>query len=177
MGNRIRYGLRNVHYAIWEAGAYGKSYPIAGAVSLSVSPLSEAVHWMDWDGARREEEQMLQGYDGRLEAALFPDHFRRQVLGEQEESGGVIVERVAPIRKSFALLFEISGDRRATRYVLYHCRAVHPGSEAGTRRGRIEPNTESMDIRILPDPYGRIRGRTGENTLPEIYDSWFEQVH
>lgn len=53
------------------------------------------------------------GYSGTLEIARIPDSFRKDVLMETEdETSKVMVENVSAEPKSFALLFEFSGDQK-----------------------------------------------------------------
>lgn len=72
------------------------------------------------------------GYEGDLELALIPESFRTEVLMEQLDDNGVLIENAQVELASFALLFEFDGDQRHIRHVLYNCAASRPGIEGKT---------------------------------------------
>ena len=70
------------------------------------------------------------GYSGDLEIALIPEWFRTDILQEDDDANGVLVEK-SDIGESvkFALLFEFTGDAKGIRHVLYNCSASRPSLE------------------------------------------------
>lgn len=89
MPNKIKYGLKNVYYAVATIAADGSATyetPVAipGAVSLSMEPQGEnspfyADNIVYWVGTSNT------GYEGDLELALVIDAFKKDVLGYQED--------------------------------------------------------------------------------------------
>ena len=75
----------------------------------------------------------------------------------------------------FALLFEIEGDEKATRRVLYYCKVGVPGEDADGQAQKT-PKTEAMDITASALADGRTRARTMENTRDEVFNNWFKSV-
>ena len=122
MANKVKYGLKNTHYApITEVDtvvSYGtpKSWP--GAVNLALNAAGENVTFYADDQAYFEENTN-NGYDGDLEMALIPDEFRVDVLGDEIDANGALIENTNAKPKKFALMFEFNGDAKKTRHVLY----------------------------------------------------------
>lgn len=158
MANKIRYGLRNVYYALFtedEAGKVTYQTPKAykGAVSLTLDAESGDVakFYADdsiyWQGAGANN-----GYSGSLEMASgdAKDEFDVDVMGYSKDSHGNIYENSDAEIKGFALLWEFQGDQSATRYVAYNCLASRHGLSGSTKEEEIEPATDSYDLTVSP---------------------------
>lgn len=150
MANKIKYGLKNVYYAVATiadngTATYGTPVAFPGAVSLSVdaqgdNPIFYADNVAYWTGNGNN------GYSGTLEMAYITDEFREDILNEYEATTGVMVEKLnAPI-VHFALLYQFEGDDKATRHVLYNCTASRPTIAGNTKAESIEPATETINI-------------------------------
>ena len=154
MTNKIKYGLKNVHYAVITESSgevsYGTPVHIPGAVNLTLSPAGEKVRFAADDREDYFAENINNGYDGNLEMALIPDEFRRDVLGDTIDSNGALVENANATVKKFALMFEFDGDAKKTRHVLYNVLAARPGIEGTTRSNTKEPKTDSLEIEVRP---------------------------
>ena len=59
------------------------------------------------------------GDEGDLEFALIPKDFRTEILKEELDDNGVLIENAQVELESFALLFEFDDDQRHIRHVLY----------------------------------------------------------
>lgn len=150
MANKIKYGLKNVYYAIATPASNGSltyATPVAfpGAVSLSLEPQGDNVTFYAdniayWVGNGNN------GYSGTLEVARVIDSFKEDVLGNIKDSKNVLVENMnAPI-VHFALLFQFEGDVNATRHAMYNCTCTRV-TEAGETKGEnVEPQTETLNI-------------------------------
>jgi phi13 family phage major tail protein len=153
MSNKIKYGLKNVHYAvITEAGGvvhYATPVAIPGAVNISLSPAGEKVEFYA-DDLLYFSANTNQGYEGTLEIALIPDSFRKDVMMEEEDANGAYIENSSATPKNFALLFEFNGDVKATRHVLYKVNAARPNVAGSTKTKNIEPQTETLNIVASP---------------------------
>lgn len=151
--NKIKYGLRNVHYAVVTAEAngvltYDTPVAIPGAVNLSLSPEGEDNPFYA-DDVVYFSTVANNGYSGTLEMALITDDFKTNVLGEVETSGQYF-EFADVIPKEFALFFEFQGDQYPTRHCLLRCTVSRPDVAGATKEESIEPQTETLNIKVLP---------------------------
>lgn len=179
MGNKVKYGLKNTHYAVvTEANgvvSYGAPKPWPGAVNLTLSAAGENVTFYADDHAYFEENTN-NGYEGSIEMALIPDAFRTDVLGDTVDSNGAIVENANATVKRFALMFEFDGDAKKTRHVLYSVLPTRPDLDGSTRTKTKDPKTETMNISARPaldtsDVKAKLaQGDTG-------YDTFFTAVY
>ena len=179
MANKVKYGLKNTHYApITEVGtvvSYGTPKPWPGAVNLALDAAGENVTFYADDQAYFEENTN-NGYDGSLEMALIPDEFRVDVLGDEIDTNGALIENINAKPKKFALMFEFDRDAKKTRHVLYSVLPTRPNLEGSTKTNTKEPKTETINIVARPaldsgDVKAKLeQGKTG-------YDTFFSAVY
>ena len=186
MGNKVKYNLKNVYAAKLtetpgEDGAVTYSYAtpqaIPGAVSISLSAEGESSPFYA-DGIVYFRTVTNNGYSGDQEIALIPEWFRTEILKEELDAKGVLVEKsnITETEK-FALLFEFDGDVRGIRHVLYNCSASRPSIESETKEDTIEPGTETLSLTADPREDGLVKSRTGDTTDDGTYASWYETVY
>ena len=149
--NKVKYGLKNVFYAkanideLTNTATYDTPKPWKGAVNLSQEQQGETTKFRAdnidyWVGTSNN------GYSGDFESALIPEDFKRDILGDIEDSNGVLVEDAGAKTVHFALMFQFEGDVKATRHVLYNCTATRPTISGATTEETIEPQTETVTI-------------------------------
>lgn len=180
--NKVKYNLKNVHAAILTKGddgtyTYAKPVAIPGAVSLSLDAEGESNPFYA-DGVVYFRSTSNNGYSGDLEMALISEWFRTDILQEEKDSNGVLIER-SDITESvyFALLFEFDGDQKAIRHVMYNCTASRPTIESQTKESSIEPGTETLSIAADPREDGLVKSRTGDDTSTATYNNWYKNVY
>ena len=117
------------------------------------------------------------GYEGDLELALIPESFRTEVLMEELDDNGVLIENAQVELASFALLFEFDGDQRHIRHVLYNCAASRPGIEGKTNEDTREVQTETLTIKATPLSSGLVKAKTGNTTDTTVYNDWYKAVY
>lgn len=150
MANKIKYGLKNVYYAIGSPQTNGSmtySTPVAfpGAVSLSLEPQGDntpfyADNVVYWVGAGNT------GYQGDFEVARVIDSFKKDVLGMINDGKNVLVEDMNAPAVHFALLFQFEGDDKATKHIMYNCTCTRAADAGQTKGESIEPQTETLTI-------------------------------
>ena len=190
--NKVKYGLKNVHYALVTetvatdgSGAitstYGSLKALAGAVSLSLnSSASKSVFRAD------DSDYFITygqgGYEGDLEVARVNEGFLKDVLNLREDDDKILVEDSNAFKtvNYFALVFEFDGDQQATKHCLYKCSASRPNiaSQTTGENGSIEPQTETLTITAVPradnDKY--IHLQTQDSTTTAVIEAWYSAV-
>ena len=151
MANKVKYGLSNVYYAkatidpSTGAATYVTPVAIKGAVNLSLDPQGELSPFYA-DNIKYYIVNNNSGYEGDLEIALIPDSFRKDILGEIEDTNGILVETTEATAQPFALLFQFEGDDKATRHVMYNCTATRPTVAGATKEDSTEVQTETLNL-------------------------------
>lgn len=187
MANKVKYGLKNVHYAVATIAADGTATyatPVLwpGAVNLALSPEGEISKFYADDVAYAQFAANA-GYSGDFESALIPEDFKTDVMGWAKDKNGVLYEDSSAAVKHFALLFEFQGDANAVRHVVYNCVAARPSVEGSTTEESIDPKTEKLSITA-----GSIRVSALDKDVPKAsventtttkttYDAWFTAVY
>ncbi|MFQ6336823.1 major tail protein [Bacillus sp. AF62] len=184
--NKVAFGLKNVHYALYEIkdGAITFSTPIRlpGAVELTFDPRGDLIEFYA-DDMLYYAASNNQGYDGTLSIATIPEQFAIDALGEQlDETDGILNEVADAKGKPFALLFEFDGDINATRHVMYNCAASRPTIASKTKTNSAEPNTNELKFVSSPivlAPGGRpmVKTKTTSKTTQAIYGNWYKEVY
>lgn len=185
MANKIKYGLKNVYYAVATiasdgSATYDTPVAIPGAVSLSLEPQGEntpfyADNIAYWIGVANN------GYEGDLEIARVPDSFKTDVLGYKTSGNGLYVEDANAGAIHFALLFQFEGDVKATRHVMYNCTATRAAAAGNTKGENVEPQTESLTIKATTIYVSAlstdvVKSETNESTTDTVYNGWFTAV-
>lgn len=181
MGNKVKFNICNVHYASITLDTNGElifatPVPMPGAVSLSLDPNGEPESFYA-DGVEYYIISNNMGYDGDLELAMIPEHFRTDILKEETDDNLVLVENANVETGSFALLFEFDGDFKKIRHALYNCSASRPKIESKTNEESREVQTETLTIKARPLPSGYVKAKTGDSTTDTVYSDWYKAVY
>lgn len=188
MANKVKYNLKNVHYAVMTNGnvdssgkaTYGTPVAIPGAVSISLDAQGGTNPFYA-DGIVYYTSIANNGYEGDLEVALLPDAFRENVLGEVKDGTGVLIEKVDGSPIHFALLFQFDGDAKGIYHCLYNCVATRPTLAGQTQEDTIDPNTETVSVTatsIFDETLNAyiVKARSGDSTSSAVTDAWFTSV-
>lgn len=150
MANKIKYGLKNVHYAVATIAAnnsvtYDTPVAFPGAVSLSLDAEGETSTFYA-DNIAYYITDTNNGYSGSLEMARITEDFAEDILGEITDSAGLTYEVQDREAVHFALIFQFEGDEKATRHVIYNCVASRPSVAGSTKEDTVSPQTETVNI-------------------------------
>ena len=186
MANKIKYGLKNVHYAIGTPNTsggmtYGTPVAFPGAVSLSLEPQGDntpfyADNIVYWVGNGNN------GYQGDFEIARVIDSFKKDVLGMIKDGKDVLVEDMNAQIIHFALLFQFEGDSKATKHVMYNCTCSRAADAGSTKGESIEPQTETLTL-TATSIYSAtldtdiIKAEASEDSDSTTYANWFNTVY
>lgn len=185
--NKVRFGLKNVYYAILTDGddntnnTWATPVAVKGAVNLTLdSNSSDGTFYAD--NISFYKTFANNGYTGSLEMARISDTMLKDVWG-MTVTNGVLYEASGVNPKAFALLFQIEGDENAELNVLYRVVPTSkPTAGSQTVEETVEPVTQSFDFEALPlvngPSYqkGLIKGRTIDSTSTAIRSAWFSGV-
>lgn len=179
--NKVKFNLKNAHYALLTLGedgtpTYGNPVPMPGSVSISLDANGEPENFYA-DGVAYYVINNNMGYDGDLELAMIPESFRTDVLREELDSKGVLIENADAELAAFALLFEFDGDQKHIRHVLYNCSASRPGIEGKTNEDSKEVQTETLTVKATPLANGVVKAKTGNTTDATVYANWYKAVY
>lgn len=179
--NKVKYNLKNAHYAMLSIGedgavSYGTPTAMPGSVSISLDANGEPENFYA-DGEAYYVINNNMGYNGDLELAMIPESFRTDVLKEELDDKGVLIENAQVELATFALLFEFDGDQRHIRHVLYNCSASRPGIEGKTNEESRDVQTEKLTIKAAPLANGMVKAKTGDTTDATVYNDWYKAVY
>lgn len=159
--NKVKLGLKSCYYApitfAEGTGAitYGTPVAFPGAVSLSLDAQgNETENFYADDIIYYAAQGANGGYQGDFEVAKVIDSFHTDILGDKTDKNGLIVEDADAPQKEFALLCQFTGDKHATRHVLYRCTATRPSFGSQTKEETATPITETITITAIPANVG-----------------------
>lgn len=178
--NKVRFGLKNVHYAVATEAADGKltfgTPEISWSSFIKFRTTRETSEFYA-DDRVYYATTVNNGYEGTYEAAELPLKFRTDVLGDQlDETSGILTETTNSKPKTIALMFEFDGDVKATRHVLYNVTVSRPGTSSETKTETMEPTTQELSFIAAPTVDGVVKRSTTGTTTPAVYDAWYTNV-
>lgn len=188
MASKVRFGLKNVHYALLTEGTTNSwSTPVAvpGAVSIDLSSESSATPFYA-DNVTYYQTFADNGYTGTLEMAMIPDQMLQDVWNyDLDSTTKVLYEGNDTQPNPFALLFEVETDDNAAPQLFALYRVVpstKPTQGSSTIEDSVTPGTQSFDFSALPlvtgttVQQGLISGRTTDATTTATRSAWFSAV-
>lgn len=181
--NKVKFGLSNVHYAvktISEEGevSYSKPVAIPGAVNLELDQEGEISPFYA-DNIVYYSSSNNNGYSGSLEIADIPESFYKDVLGYTVDNNGALIENSDAIIKPFALMYEVKGDEKPRRAVLYNCKVTRPSIAAATEEDTSTPQTDTLDLTATPrEDNKNVKAiMTLSDTNTEAFNSFYTTVY
>ncbi|MBC8612075.1 phage tail protein [Massilimaliae timonensis] len=178
MADKVKYGIKNVHYALLtnDTPTYETPVPIPGAVSFSLEASGDTTPYYA-DDMQYFVTVANNGYTGDLEMALFPDKFLEDVFGFTASTKDKVITENATVQpKQFALLFEEEGDVSGTKYVLYNCTCTRPSRSLATTTETTEPQNQTVSVTASPLADGRTMAYTSGETPENVTNAWYENV-
>ncbi len=180
--NKVKFGLSNVHVAkITETDGeitYGTPFKMPGAVSLTADPEGDTTPFYA-DNIKYFIAVANNGYTGELGLAITPSQFLTEILGQEEDDNGALIESSDDTNARFALMGEIEGDVKKRRFVYFDCTATRPSAEMNTVEESKEPQTDTISITMAPrSTDNAIKAVIEPNeTNQDVYDTFFAKVY
>ena len=182
MSNKVFFGLSNVYFALVTFDSngtptFGTPHKHPGAVNLTLEVAGSVTPFYS-DNIVYYQATANQGYTGSMEFALYDEWFRMNVLKEIKDEAGVLVENAAVQPAPVAMLYQVEGDEKQAKRVLYYVQVGRPGEINATVGETTEPQTATASITVMPLPNTQdVKAHTTDDTDPEVYANWFSEVH
>lgn len=180
MSNKVKFGIKNGYIAVRKEAdgtvTYDTPIKLPGMRSISLEAQGELTKFYA-DDMVYYTSSSNNGYEGDVEVAMIPDEIRKAILGEVEDEKKVLLENTNAATVTFALLFEIEGDVKGTRFVFYNCTMTRPTVESETTEDTKEPGTETFTLSAAPEADGLVRAKTTADTDETTYNGWFTSVY
>jgi phi13 family phage major tail protein len=184
--NKVKFGIEDAHVAFFDESTATEGSPawdapqaINGAVSLTMDPEGDQNDFYA-DNTKYYTSNTNNGYTGTLEVANIPDDILAEMLGMTVDTNGMLVESAEDEQKEFALLGEIKGDEKDRRFVYYRCKAARPSQDSTTSDTGETPNTDSLEVTVIPIESGDKKLVKGVLELDDanqaVFDEFFNEV-
>ncbi|MBR2096600.1 MAG: hypothetical protein IJ907_01970 [Prevotella sp.] len=181
---RVRYGLKNMHYAMATEGTggaltYGTPKGVPGAREISLAPTGESmdehaddVLWFHSDANG--------GYSGNLIMEDTPecDEFLEDTLGMTKDADGVTWEKATDAPKEFALLGQFTlggGTETGKRFCMHRVIAGRPEITGQTKENGITVQYVNVPITAMPRINDDLVKGSCVSTSAK-YANWFNEV-
>lgn len=180
--NKVKFGLSNVHIAkITEENGeikYGTPFAMPGAVSLTADPEGDTTPFYA-DNIKYYIAVANNGYTGDLQIAMTPEEFLTEILGQEKDENGALIEKSDDVNARFALMGEIEGDVKKRRFVYFDCTAARPSAEMNTVEESKEPQTDTISITMAARSTDNAIKAVIEpsETNKTVYDTFFTKVY
>lgn len=175
--NKVRFGLKNVHYALLteESGTVTYGEPVAwpGAKSITLDPEGDTSTYYADDMAYYSTNSN-NGYTGTLEMSYLPEDVKKAIFNNITTKDGLLAEDANELPSNVALMFEFSGDKKATKHIFYRVVFARPSIEGETKEDTVDPKTTSMDITCIPvekDGHAWVKADCFSGT--SLYDTFY----
>lgn len=160
--NKIKMGLKNVHYAVVtetvseSTGAiettYGDIKKWNGAVNLEANIEGSNEDFYADDSVYATAPAPIT-YTGSFESALIPEDILLNVYHQTKDATtGLVSEKVDDITSYIALMFEVDGDVQKRRYIFYRVMMSRSTVKGATTEDTRTPQTDSIDFTASARP-------------------------
>lgn len=180
--SRVRYGIKNVHYALVKSTdngtyTYDAPKPLKGAVSISLSEETNSIKEYADNGVWYQGNS-LSGYTGSIEVEDLEKAIEAELLGHKIDSKGGMIVKDTDDAPEIALLFEFAlADAKATakRGILYRCKLAKKEEKGTTKEDKITIEHTTLDVSASARPDGLVK-YSCESTDAELFGNWFTAV-
>lgn len=165
---KVVYGLKNVHYAIYDntTKEYGEWKPIPGSVSLSADADSSQNDFYA-DDVVYATIAATSKETGSIEFAAITDEMYTDLFGYYVDSvNGMYMKPTEPVNVSVALGYEISGNIHKQRGLRYNVTFTDPSQSANSMTDSTNPDTVTANYTAIGRDFEITTG-TGQDAVTE----------
>ena len=182
---KVRYGVRNCHYATATHTAAGSVFgplkPWEGMSAISLPPVGTPLKVFG-DDVTWFTVSVNQGYDGNITAHQVPNDYRINHMGEYKDENGVMVERSSaqPLTHAIVGEFQTADEMSVNpkRWALYNCTAGRADFSGTTKTDSIEVASYSIPITVAPTPADElVKATILKSDNEAIFNSWLSSVY
>ena len=151
MANPVQFGLKNVHYALFntETSTYGAWKPMPGAVSMTGDPQGDQTKFFA-DDVTYYVVNSNSGEEGTFEIAYLTDEMKIDLLGyERDAASGMLFEATDAIQPTVALGYEVSGNENQQRGVRYNVTFSRPSQSNNTKTDSSSVDTITLNYTAI----------------------------
>lgn len=175
--NKVKFGLKNCHYAVRTSGGAGTVKACPGAVSLSLEPQGESNTFFA-DNVAYYVSQSNQGFSGDFELAYVTDDMRQDLWNEVLHGTDKTLYELASAEPAvFDFGFQIDGDQQERLVWIYGCTATRPSFSSQTIGETKEPQTDTVTLTSSPLSNGLTFSATTKDTTTAVRTGWFSSVY
>lgn len=182
-GNKVKYGFKNVHLAFMTdetVPTFASPIALPGGVSFAPGPEGDKTTFYA-DDTKYFVITSNNGYSGDLVIANLPDVIAAEMFGWEIDNNGMLVEVSDAQPKKFALMGEVTGDKKNRRFVYYNCQASRPSGEKQTKQETIEPATDTLTMDVSPIQIGGKNIVKGDLELSDTnataFNGFYDEVY
>lgn len=176
--NKVKYGIDRFHYAVETSDdVYDTPVHIPGARTLTLTPSGEQ-STVYADNQKYWVITSNQGFDGDLEFVRIPEHFEKEVLGQEIEDDTYIqIEKRDSNIKRVACGWRFRGNEYDVYTWVYGCTFNRPTSEYNTTEETSDPQFDTLSMNAAGLTGSNVvRIKTTKDTPQSVIDKWFEKV-
>ncbi len=152
MGNKIRFGLSNCYYAIYDSSTSTWGTPVAMPYAQSLSiDRSESNSNVYADNKLIYSIKSLNSANLTLQCSVIEDSVKQAILGHksaQTTTNNVEITNADTVY--FALLFQVEGDAEKRRKIYFMCSASLGSESYNTTGESVEAVGETLNITAYP---------------------------
>lgn len=148
---KVIYGLKNVHYSIYDSstGTYGQWKPIPGAVSMSSDADTTQNDFYADDGVYATISAASKE-TGTIEfAAITPEMYTDLFNYGKDDATGLLYQLTEPSAVTVALGYETSGNEGKLRGVRYNVTFTAPSQSSNSMTDSTNPDTVSVNYTAI----------------------------
>lgn len=186
---RTRYGLSNVHIAVYDetAGTYGSWIAIPGAVSLTSDSEANSTDFYA-DNVVYDVISVSSRETGTIEFAALENDIFKTLLGWADDStSGLTYLDTEPKNITVALGYEVSGNQGKLRGLRYNVKFSEPSDNANTVTESTDPDTISLDFTAIGRDFtigsgtsavtkNVLKARVEEDAESDAWTNFFKKV-